>query len=326
MTHVLVIRLSAFGDVALVAPVLKEVAQANPAVQFTMAAPPLLKPLFDGLPNVSFLGVKKHQPTVDIYRQLKSVEADTVADLHQVNRVGHALLLLRLNSLLHFHPLKIRRIHKGRLSRWLFLHHLYMKPRKSQAERYADVFRHLGLSVPLQTNTQILNHTSTQPHTIGIAPFAQHRGKIWPLENTCRLALLLAQRGYRVFLFGSQDEAQQLEALAAQHENIESLAGKQSFAEELIIMQNLNLMVSMDSANMHFASVLGTPVVSIWGATHPDFGFYGYHQNRANALYSPLPCHPCSAYGNRRCRYGDYRCLTAITPQQVMHKIEEALH
>ena len=85
-------------------------------------------------------------------------------------------------------------------------------------------------------------------------------------------------------------------------------------------------MVSMDSANMHFASVLGTPVVSIWGATHPDFGFYGYHQNRANALYSPLPCHPCSAYGNRRCRYGDYRCLTAITPQQVMHKIEEALH
>jgi ADP-heptose:LPS heptosyltransferase len=81
-------------------------------------------------------------------------------------------------------------------------------------------------------------------------------------------------------------------------------------------------MVSMDSANMHFASAVGTPVVSIWGATHPDFGFYGYGQDRANAMCANLPCQPCSAYGNKPCRFGDHRCMTAITPEMVMKKIE----
>ena len=84
-------------------------------------------------------------------------------------------------------------------------------------------------------------------------------------------------------------------------------------------------MVSMDSANMHFASAVGTPVVSIWGATHPDFGFYGYGQNPTNALCANLPCQPCSAYGNKPCRYGDYRCMKAITPEQVLAKIEALL-
>ena len=80
-------------------------------------------------------------------------------------------------------------------------------------------------------------------------------------------------------------------------------------------------MVSMDSANMHFASAVGTPVVSIWGDTHPDFGFYGYGQERQNALCANLPCQPCSAYGQKACRYGDYHCLKAITPEMVINRI-----
>ena len=323
MKHLLVIRLSALGDVAILAPVVKAYALANPDVHFTVAAPPLLQPLFDGIPNTDFLGVKKKQSTHAIYLQLKSVGADTVADMHRVNRINRALLLLRLDALLHLRPLHVRRIHKGRLSRWMFLRHLKTTPRKPQSQRYADVFRHLGLKPAFeQPNTQ---HTTHNTKLIGIAPFAQHKGKIWPFENTCRLALMLAEKGYTLCLFGSKEEAPQLEALAAKHPNISSLAGKQSFTEELEIIRSLSLMVSMDSANMHFASAVGTPVVSIWGATHPDFGFYGWGQDRSNALCANLHCQPCSAYGNRPCRYGDHRCLIAITPEAVMEKIEKAL-
>ena len=92
------------------------------------------------------------------------------------------------------------------------------------------------------------------------------------------------------------------------------------------MIKTLALMVSMDSANMHFASALGVPVISIWGATHPDFGFYGYGQDPHNALCANLHCQPCSAYGKKPCRYGDYRCLNAITPAMVMEKIEALLH
>ena len=334
MKHVLVIRLSALGDVAIMAPLVKDYAEANRDIQFTVAGPPLLEPLFEGEENVHYLGLKKKQSFIKIYRALNIVGADTVVDLHRVNRVGFAIITLRLRHLFNPH-FRIFALHKGKVSRWLYLHHWWRHARKPQYERYDDVFRRTGLakiessklkienSLPHQENFQ-LSTFNFQLH-IGVAPFSQHEGKIWPWENTEKLAMLLAERGYKVLLFGSKEEAPQLEALAARHENIGSVAGRQSFRDELEIIKGLSLMVSMDSANMHFASAMGTPVVSIWGATHPDFGFYGYGQDRANALCANLDCQPCSAFGQKPCRYGDYRCLRAVTPEMALEKIEALL-
>ena len=331
MHNVLVIRLSALGDVAIMVPLVQRYATANPDLRFTIAGPPLLQPLFEGMDNVEYLGVKKKQSFVKIYRILNAVGADTVVDLHKVNRVGFALTLLRLRHLLDFH-FRLCALRKGKLSRWLFLHHWRTTPRKPQYDRYEDVFRRAGLKeneelrMKNEESTDATKKTSFfTPHSslplIGIAPFAQHKGKIWPAELMQQLIGLLGERGYRILLFGSKDEAPTLERWAAPYEDVSSVAGKQTFREELDIIRSLSLMVSMDSANMHFASALGVPVVSIWGATHPDFGFYGHGQDRANALCANLPCQPCSAYGNRPCRFGDYRCLHAITPQMVLDKI-----
>lgn len=329
MKHVLVIRLSALGDVALMVPVLERYAAGNPDVTFTVAAPPMLQPLFDGMPNVRFLGLKKKQSFVKIYKALEAVGADTVVDLHKVNRVGFALTMLRLRHLFNF-GFRIFALRKGRLSRWLFLHHWWRKPRKPQYERYDDVFQRAGLKGAESGKRKMgsvaeLQTTNYKLPTIGIAPFSQHVGKVWPWENVEQLVGMLAGKGYRVILFGSKEEAGRLESLAEKQEDVESVAGKQSFAEELEIIKRLTLMVSMDSANMHFASALGVPVVSIWGATHPDFGFYGYGQNPDNALCANLPCQPCSAFGQKPCRYGDYHCMKAITPQRVMEKITQII-
>ena len=100
--RVLIIRLSALGDVAILLPLLQRYAQANPTVQFVVAGPPLLQPLFDGITNVEYLGLKKQQPAVNIYRSLQAVDADIVLDLHRVNRVGRAIYLLRFHNL--FNP------------------------------------------------------------------------------------------------------------------------------------------------------------------------------------------------------------------------------
>ena len=362
MKHVLVIRLSALGDVALMAPLVHDYAVANPGIRFTVAGPPLLQPLFTGMDNVEYLGMKKKQSFIKIYKVLNAVGADTVVDLHKVNRVGFALTLLRLRHLFNFH-FRLCALRKGKLTRWLYLHHLYHHPRKPQYQRYDEVFQRAGLrltpgtspvSTPLSTWRTPQGELSTAginsfqrrgvggEAAIGIAPFSQHQGKIWPWENTCRLVSMLADSGYRVLLFGSKEEAPQLETLEntfnsspetgeGDHRNavvegyVKSLAGKQSFAEELDIIKNLSLMVSMDSSNMHFASVLGVPVVSIWGATHPDFGFYPQRQSRDNALVANLPCQPCSAFGQKACRYGDYRCLAAITPEMVFEKVSGLL-
>ena len=320
MKHVLVIRLSALGDVAIMVPVLRRYAAGNPEVTFTVAAPPMLEPLFEGMPNVRSLGLKKKQSFLKIYKALEAVGADTVVDLHKVNRVGMALMVLRLRHLFDFH-FRIYALRKGRLSRWLFLRHWIHTTRKPQYQRYDDTFRRAGLA-KVESGKWKVESVATKGAGIGIAPFSQHKGKVWPWENVEQLVKMLGERGYEVLLFGGGKEAQQLEMLAERVEHATSVAGKQTFAEELDIMKGLALMVSMDSANMHFASALGVPVVSIWGATHPDFGFYGYGQERSNALCANLPCQPCSAYGEKACRYGDYRCMRAVTPEMVMEKID----
>ena len=320
MKHVLVIRLSALGDVAIMVPVVKAYADANPDVRFTVAGPPMLQPLFADMPNVGYLGLKKKQSFIKIYRALNAVGADTVIDLHKVNRVGFAVILLHLRHLLDPHY-RIFALRKGKLSRWLFLHHWRRQPRKPQYVRYDDVFRRAGFAA-VEAFREMSVPSSNR---IGVAPFAQHEGKIWPLDRTEALVHMLSGRGHEVVLFGSKSEAPVLEKWARHYTGVTSVAGRLPFAEELKIIRGLAVMVSMDSANMHFASAVGTPVVSVWGATHPDFGFYGYGQDRRNALCANLPCQPCSAYGNKLCRYGDRRCLLAITPEQVFARVEALL-
>ena len=74
---------------------------------------------------------------------------------------------------------------------------------------------------------------------------------------------------------------------------------------------------------MHLASLVGTRVVSIWGATHPYAGFLGYGQRESDCIQRALDCRPCSIYGNKKCRYGDYRCLD-IPAEEVAKRIVKA--
>ena len=90
-------------------------------------------------------------------------------------------------------------------------------------------------------------------------------------------------------------------------------------------MSHLDVMLSMDSSNMHLASLTGTPVVSVWGATHPYAGFMGWGQTEEYAVQIPLDCRPCSVYGQKPCLRGDYACMRNIAPEAIVEKVEKVL-
>ena len=90
-------------------------------------------------------------------------------------------------------------------------------------------------------------------------------------------------------------------------------------------MSHLDVMLSMDSVNMHLASIAGTRVVSLWGATHPYAGYLGYGQSHDDVIQADLGCRPCSLHGNRLCKRGDYACLTQIDPITVADHVEKHL-
>ena len=309
MTKLLVIRFSALGDVAMLAPVVRALAEQYPDVQITMLSQQRMADLFADMPaNVLFLGVDlKRQSLREIVSGLGRY--DLVADMHGVWRSLYIRIIMRLRGA------KIRTIRKDRFARFLLTHHIRRKPLKNSMLRYCDVIQSLGLSAcALKTPLR------RSGNGIGIAPFAAHKGKIYPLEHMERVVELLSQQGERIVLFGSKEEAKLLETWAKKYKNVESAAGRHTLSEELEMMRGLRVMITMDSANMHLASLVGTRVVSIWGATHPKAGFMGFGQSANDCIQRDLSCRPCSIYGKKKCKYGDYRCMD-ISPEKIVEKV-----
>ena len=306
--RVLVVRLSAFGDVAILEPVLRQRAEANPDVLFLMAGPPRLASLFGGISNVQYVPTEKRQKPRELYRQLSAMRPDVVADMH------HVLRTIGVDWLFRLHGVRVHSI-KKRGSRGM-----------ATWRRYDRVFDRCGLKGgAVEGDFWRVKEAAGRERIVGVAPFAQHEGKVWPLEKMEQLVAMLSERGYGIWLFGSAAEASVLESWAERYEHVESLAGRFGFDEELERVAALDVMVSMDSANMHFASCKGVPVVSIWGATHPCRGFYGWRQDPAWAVQRSMECRPCSKYGNKPCRYGDYPCLRGIEAIEVMERIESVI-
>ena len=313
--RLLVVRLSALGDVAILEPVLRMRAAANPEVLFLLAAPPRLEPLFAHIPNVQYVPTQKRQSSKQLYRQLSALEPTQVADMHHVNRV------IGCDWLFMLHGVKVRSIRK------------HSGPDRPSWKRYDEVFERCGLK-STTPSLSTLSRVYWQPKQateglplVGIAPFAQHEGKIWPIGRMEALVGRLSESGLcEVLLFGSKEEAEVMRPWAAKYERVACLAGTMTFAEELQQIGRLNVMVSMDSSNMHFASCLGVPVVSIWGATHAGRGFYGWRQEPSWRVEADMGCRPCSKYGNKPCRKGDYPCMKAVTVEQVYEKVTSLLH
>lgn len=293
-------------------PVLRQRALDCPDCLFLVAAPPLIEPLFNGIENVRFVGTNKAS-SWQLYQKLNDLQPDMVADMHWVNRT------IGMDFFFALKGIKVRHIRKRD------------HKEKPSWKRYDEVFDRLGLISSnrlVGLSERYLNVKSPQagPVLIGVAPFAQHKGKIWPEEGMKELLSLLGKKPeYQVLLFGSKAEAPTLESWAEPYPNIQSIAGKLSFQEELDKISSLQLMVSMDSSNMHFASCLEVPVVSVWGATHPKSGFYGWRQRREWAVQKDFECRPCSKYGKKPCKFGDYRCLYSITAEDVLTRIEAVL-
>lgn len=293
----------------MLAPIVRAAADQHPEVGFTMLTQQRFADLFADMPaNVVFHGVDLKQQTLrEITAGLGTYDA--VADMHGVWRSLYLRMAMQLRGA------KTAVIGKGRFAKWCLTHRLHPAPLMHTTERYAAVLAQLGIAIRMPETVR------SEGQGIGIAPFAAHPGKIYPLERMERVVALLSETGEKIVLFGGGKKEQAiLEDWATRYPHVESVAGRKTLREELEIMRGLRVMLTMDSGNMHLASLVGTRVVSIWGATHPKAGFLGFGQNESDCIQRDLPCRPCSIYGNKPCRFGDYRCLD-IQPEEIVERI-----
>lgn len=343
--HLLILRFSAIGDVAMMVPVVYALAHQYPHLRITVVSQPFAKGFFESLaPNVNFMGadVKKRYHSIHglnvLYRRLTAKNFTAVADFHDVLRTQYLRLRFCFD---HFHVAHINK-HRWQKHQLTRRKHKVLRQLPTSFQNYADVLAELGYPVDIQFHSifppeggdlsllkgRIEPRQGHEPW-IGIAPFAAHEGKVYPMEKLQSALTNLIDRhpDCRLFLFGGgPQELEKMNLLAAKYPHCTVVASLlKGMYEELVLMSHLDVMVSMDSANMHLASLVGTRVVSVWGATHPFAGFMGWNQRAEDAVQIPLKCRPCSIYGNKPCFRGDYACLNELSPSLLVTQVERAL-
>ncbi len=218
------------------------------------------------------------------------------------------------------------------------LNHKKLRQLTPSPERYAAVLAKLGYPIALEPYhiygdefadiSDMADITGPQDDTrwVGIAPFAAHEGKVYPLEQMRSVVEQVAAiEDTRIFLFGNGDKEREWCESFTQ-DNVISMVGKSNLQKELRLMTHLDVMVTMDSANMHLAALANTPTLSIWGATHPFAGFTGMQVRGSKIIQIELDCRSCSVYGNKSCMIGVYRCLSGISAEEVVDEIRTFLH
>lgn len=337
--HILVIRLSALGDVAMTVPVLRVFSQTYPNVKLTVLSKSGYKPLFNDIENLQFLeaavyGEHKGFGLLKLAKEAKNLGVTAVADLHNVIRSKMISGYLSMNGI------TTAAIDKGRAEKKALTNNpSALKRLKSTHQRYAAVFEALGFPLNLETHVfPKKKELTSQLHDligkhskkmIGIAPFAAYESKMYPLGLLKEVVFNLNKDNlYKIFLFGGgKKEIEILNEWEIQFENVTSLAGKYNLETELNLISNLDLMLAMDSSNGHLAALFNIPVLTLWGVTHPYAGFTPFNQPNEHQLVADrevYPLIPTSVYGNKFPN-GYENAMRSISVETVLKKIAEII-
>jgi len=328
------------GDVAMSVPVIRAFTKQYPNCKITVVSKPFLRPLFDGIPNVSFFAAevtKNHKGIMGLFRlfvELKKQKITHIADFHNVlrSKILRTLFFLSGKPCMH--------IDKGRAEKKALTrsNNKIFKQLKTSHQRYADVLQKLGYPVDLSKSfslekKQILKNSITitglkENTWIGIAPFAAFKSKIYPLELMEEVIEKLTSKKIKIVLFGGgKKEITILNALEKKYHNVQNIAGKMSFDEELELIRSLDLMISMDSGNAHLAAMQQIKTITLWGVTHPFAGFAPFDQPKKYCLVSDIkkyPKIPTSIYGNKVFE-GYEDVMKTISPSFIVKAVMDAL-
>jgi heptosyltransferase-2 len=326
-SKILVMRLSSLGDLILMIPMLRALRESSADRRVHLLCKARYAGLFEGNGFLDRLIPVEQGDLRDLMRlrrQLAREEYDAIIDAHNV---------IRSNLLFHSLPAKRKlQIAKSEMKKLLLIRgkiNLYRQV-ISQADRYAVLAGSLGappresfaeLPIPPDAARRAAAALSEaglgDGAVVALAPGARWQTKMWPKEYFGELIARIAQGGDRIVLIGGrEDSALNAEIARAASPAPLDLTGKLSIMESAAVLKRCAALVTNDSAPLHLAEAVGTPVVAFFGPTVREFGYFP-RLERSRSLEAELDCRPCSRNGARPCPYGTKECLTAINPQKA---------
>lgn len=338
--RVLITCFSSISNVAAIVPQLYGLTCDYPEHEFVVLSRSFLRPLFDKLNNVTFVGGDirgAHKTPIGVFRlfkELKALRPDVVLDMQRSWRTKMIARLFMLSGTktlaIGFASGEQKKLIKKGAKKYHPIPTIFDRQARLYAKirlKVNDSFEKLYEPSADQVAKITELYGEKQGRWIGIAPFSIARGKTLPFRKMKNIIAHFDKKpDTKIFLFGAGEmENELLSDWQSLYENVYAVHTSLQLDDELALMNQLDLMVSMDSANMHLASLMAVPVVSVWGATHQYSGFLGWKQSTENCVGVDFSCRPCTAHSDKKCKYGDYRCLESLHSSKIIEIIEKNL-
>jgi heptosyltransferase-2 len=330
--RILLVRLSAMGDVILTTPLLRALRRRHPGAEIQYCTRPALAPLVSEHPALDGLVLfePRDEPLAALARRIRAGRFTHLLDLHGVPRTR----LLRLLAPGRWRGYSKRRVARAALIRWkrdLYRDTVPEPERFFEAARGLDVRPdgdppdfHLAPAARERADGWLARHgLGVERPLVALAPGAAHFTKRWPVDHWEALGARLAALGHDILVVGGPDDVEAGERIArAAGPRARSAAGAFALQETGAALARARAVVAGDTGVMHMATAIRTPVVALFGPTVRRFGFTPYRA-RAVLLERDLPCRPCSAQGGPACPLGHHRCLRDIPADEVAAAVRE---
>lgn len=342
MQFSLVVQTSFLGDVVLTTPLVAELARRGPvhAVVTREGAPLLARN-----PHLHGLTIYDKRGAARGVGGLASVAAELGAARTEAEHRGatEAVAYLaqgsvRSAALARLAGFRTRVGFSTSAGRWLYTRRVPYRDDRHHAERLWRLAAESPAATPTPEQLRprlypgggereavdrlLAEHRAREASLVAVAPGSVWATKRWPYYAD--LARVLASRA-RVVVVGSGDDRALAADIAGAGAHVIDATGRLSLLGSAELIGRCAALVTNDSAPQHLASAMGTPTVTVFGPTVPEFGFGPLAPRSTTAGVTGLACRPCDRHGPQRCPLGHWRCMRDLSVETVADAVMRLL-
>ena len=338
--NIVVFQTAFLGDVILTLPLIQVLKRNFPLASIDVVTTPVASSLVANHPSIARIipydkrnTQKGMKGVISFARDLRQRRYDVAVVPHRSLRTAAVLALAGIPQRIGF---------SNASGRFVYNHIVQYVKTKHEIERNYALLSPLGIRVTqkelpsLHPSLDDINHVNkflfereilNQRTMVAIAPGSVWNTKRWLVERYAQLALLLANEGKEVLIVGGNADTELGRAIieTTKHKQVHDATGRLSLLQSADLIGRCNVLVSNDSAPLHMAVAMRTPVVAIFGATVPEFGFAPYGKDDVVVETKGLSCRPCAIHGGDMCPIGTFDCMKKIEAEMVLKKVYSVL-
>ncbi len=332
--RILLIRFSSLGDLVLLTALVEGIGEAFPGHELHLATKEQYRELFASNRRIAKIHTLPERAgfgdLMRLRRKLASGKYDIIIDAHNVIRSNVLFRTLGARRKVQLGKDQIRKLSLIRTGK-----DLYTETR-SIKDRYLGLLSELDAVIPhVSTHLDpppaaeavadaLFNESGLSGRTVvAIAPGARWETKRWPAEKFADVTGAIHNLKNAVLVIGDDSETEICRNVAYTDDSVNA-CGKLSLMETAAALRRASVLITNDSAPLHIAEAVGTPVVALFGPTVRQFGYFPL-LGRSVVLEKELDCRPCSRNGAKPCHIESRKCLDLITCDEVLGAVKQVL-